>query len=89
MGVEPIPPASQAGVQKPLHYGHHEGGHINAPLVLYFQSLQAEGEGIEPSRPLSSSGFQPGPVANRVALPLHIQQLDQDSNPEHLVRSEG
>ena len=30
----------------------------------------AEGEGFEPSRRLSSTGFQPGPVANRVALPF-------------------
>ena len=54
-----------------------------------FQALQAEGEGVEPSRLLSSTGFQPAPVANRVALPYFHQQLDQDSNPEHLVRSEG
>ena len=32
--------------------------------------FSAEGEGIEPSRPSSSAGFQPGPVANRVALPF-------------------
>ncbi len=23
MGVEPIPPGSQPGMQKPLHHGHH------------------------------------------------------------------
>lgn len=41
-GVEPLPPGSQPGMQRPLHHRHH----IN-------------------------------------------QQLDQDSNPEHLVRSEA
>ena len=30
----------------------------------------AEGEGVEPSRPRSSTGFQPAPVTNRVALPF-------------------
>ena len=31
---------------------------------------EAEREGVEPSRPLGSSGFQPGPVTDRVALPF-------------------
>ena len=61
-------------------------------------SLQGSAEGtnpayrpigarFEPSRPRSSTGFQPGPVANRVALPFFVfhQQPDQDS--EHAVKS--
>jgi hypothetical protein len=75
MGVEPIPSASQADV----------------PTAYTTDTIKfsAEGEGIEPSRPSSSAGFQPGPVANRVALPFFTyQQPDQDLNLEHLVRSE-
>lgn len=52
---------------------------LNPYLLLHRQAClprtprtpyRAEGEGVEPSRPRSSTGFQPGPVALRVALPF-------------------
>ena len=56
MGVEPLPPASQAGM--PTAY--------TTDTML----IPAEGAGVEPARPLRSAGFQPGPVTYRVALPF-------------------
>ena len=53
MGVEPIPPASQAGV----------------PTAYTTDTIE--------------------PAEGRIELSLATEQLDQDSNPEHLVRSEG
>lgn len=68
--------------------GMYSNSAVDRCLLLF--SITAEGEGVEPSRPV----MQARPASNRIpspiGLPFHsvFQQLDQESNLELLVRSE-
>jgi hypothetical protein len=61
------------------------------PPVTNTESGHSGRSGSRTRKALSySTGFQPVPVAHRVALPLFhvvVQWPDQDSNPERPVRS--
>jgi hypothetical protein len=77
MGVEPIPPAPQAGVQKPLHYGHHV-----FRLAIRFLPFQYADQDSKCGTPCWRRGMMS--ISQSVpVLSINTERKARESNPHH------